>query len=37
VTDDGRFLMIQLPESDSAEVRVVQNWHEELKRLVPAR
>jgi serine/threonine-protein kinase len=36
VSADGRFLVIQ-PESTvaSASIVVVQNWHEELKRLVP--
>jgi serine/threonine-protein kinase len=39
VTPDGeRFLMMRFPESpEIAEVAVVFNWHEELKRLVPAR
>jgi eukaryotic-like serine/threonine-protein kinase len=42
VARDGRFLMIQQDEearvrSGSASIVVVQNWTEELKRLVPAR
>jgi serine/threonine-protein kinase len=38
VTPDGRFIMIKSPNVDpnaSATVVVVQNWLEELKRLVP--
>ena len=38
VATDGRFLMIKLVEpatSSSAEIVLVQNWFEELKRLVP--
>ena len=42
VAQDGRFLMIQQDEdarvrSGSASIVVVQNWTEELKRLVPPR
>ena len=32
---DGRFLMITRGSSTSAEIIVVQNWFEELTRLVP--
>ena len=36
VTPDGRFLMIQRHETESPrEIRVVLNWTEELKRLLP--
>ena len=40
VAPDGRFLMIKpagTPAQAAASVIVVQNWHEELKRLVPIR
>jgi hypothetical protein len=41
VTPDGRrFLMVQpkeRPPVDAAEMILVQNWLEELKRLVPTR
>jgi serine/threonine-protein kinase len=41
VARDGRFLMIELPESSSPSeatgIVVVQNWTEELKRRVPGR
>ena len=30
-----RFLMLQLPEAGPPQINVVQNWFEELKRLVP--
>jgi hypothetical protein len=34
----GRFLMIRPPKEDSsAHIRVVVNWFEELRRLVPAK
>ncbi len=38
--DRQRFLMIRRPgaaddRSESTEINVVQNWHEELKRLAP--
>ena len=39
VAPDGRFLMVQQkerPPVDAAEMILVQNWLEELKRLVPA-
>ena len=39
VADDGGFLMLELGEQPSekvTELRVVLNWFEELKRLVPA-
>lgn len=39
VSADGRFLMIKDAAADQtatpATIVVVQNWHEELKRLVP--
>ena len=35
VAADGRFLMIEEDPDDSVRVIVVQNWFEELKRLVP--
>ena len=39
VSPDGdRFLMVMLPTTnlaDSAQIVCVQNWHQELKRLVP--
>ena len=38
VASDGRFLMIKGPHSEPAgpmDVVLVQNWFEELKRLVP--
>jgi hypothetical protein len=41
VSADGRFLMIKNTAADRTAapptIVVVQNWHEELKRLVPAR
>jgi hypothetical protein len=41
VSADGqRFLMVKETEQATGatqEINVVQNWHEELKRLVPAR
>ena len=39
VTPDGRFLMLQQIEAESAPMylNVVQNWQEELKRLVPTK
>ena len=33
--DGERFLMLQLPEAGLPQINVVQNWFEELKRLVP--
>ena len=30
-----RFLMLQLPDAGPPQINVVQNWFEELKRLVP--
>jgi Tol biopolymer transport system component len=35
VGPDGRFLMIKEEESEAVQINVVQNWFEELKRLVP--
>ncbi len=36
VTPDGqRFLMIKQEQTGVAQINVVQNWFEELKRLVP--
>jgi serine/threonine-protein kinase len=41
VLPDGRFISVSAPEgpagTPAAEVRVVLNWHDELKRLVPAK
>ena len=40
VSADGqRFLMVKEPSEAAApaQINVVQNWHEELKRLVPTR
>ena len=35
VAPDGRFLMMRLDEVPRADVHVVVNWHQELKRLIP--
>ncbi len=36
VSPDGqRFLMVKQAEQGPTQINVVQNWHEELKRLVP--
>jgi len=36
--DDKRFLMVKQPANQAApQIVVVQNWHEELKRLVPTK
>jgi hypothetical protein len=38
VAPDGRFIIIRAPESETAgapNLILVQNWFEELKRLVP--
>ena len=35
VSPDGRFLMIDAADSYEASLILVQNWFEELKRLVP--
>lgn len=37
VAPDGRFLMIKPNLSSSGRLVVVQNWVEELKRLVPSK
>ena len=37
VAADGRFLMVEEDPDESVRVIVVQNWFEELKRLVPDR
>ena len=37
VARDGRFLMVQRPASATKKVVFVQNWAEELKRLVPTK
>jgi len=34
-TDGQRFLMIKLEQQEGAQINVVLNWFEELKRLVP--
>ena len=35
VSSDGRFLMIKSAAEESAQINVILNWFEELKRLVP--
>jgi hypothetical protein len=35
VSSDGRFLMIKSAAEESAQINVILNWTEELKRLVP--
>ena len=35
VSSDGRFLMIKSAAEESAQINIVLNWFEELKRLVP--
>ena len=35
IAPDGRFLMHTNPEQNELPIRVVLNWFEELKRLVP--
>jgi hypothetical protein len=35
VRDGQRFLMIKQPEETRREIVIVQNWFEELERLVP--
>ena len=37
VAPDGQLFLLALknPDSPAREIHVVQNWHEELKRLVP--
>ena len=32
---DGRFVLLRSPESDNREVVIVQNWFDEVRRLVP--
>ena len=35
VAPDGRFILVRRPEGGQASIRVIQDWFEELKRLVP--
>jgi serine/threonine protein kinase/tetratricopeptide (TPR) repeat protein len=36
IAEDGRFIMIEKEIQEDSEIRIVENWFEELKRLAPA-